>query len=122
LLAVVRRILQRFGPPKQGIVARACGLTESHFSEALKADGKKHFSVDWLEHIKPYDFEQEIPAYFARKYGLELREPRPVSDGTWRRKVTHILNHHNGLGQALLAEAMALPDDEFGDDDHEVSR
>lgn len=115
LLTIIRGILQKYGPRKQSLVAKQVGISEGHFSEALNG-GPRHFAIEWLEHVKPFDFEQEIPGYFAGKYGLELRPPRRRSDSERLRRLLHVLHKHAAIGDAIEAEADQLPDDEFGED------
>lgn len=116
LSETVRGVLKKFGPQKQGVLAAQLGASEAHLSEVMS--GKKHWPDDWLDYISEhYDFEAEIAEHFASKRGLEVKPPRKMTHAEELRRLKYTLGKHNGIGAAIYAEAMALPDDAFADEE-----
>lgn len=121
LTETVAEVLARFGPRKQEVLARQLDASPSHLSEVIK--GHKHWPDKWLDYVaEHYDFECAIADHFAQLRGCVVRPPRKRSAAEELRRLRYTLQKHNALGKALQAEADALADDVFADDDGEPKR
>lgn len=113
---ILLSILQEFGPRKHEALIEALGASKGHFSEVLA--GKKHWPQDWIDYVVDnFDFRNDVASYYARRRGMRICPPRAMSAREWKQRVSYVLGQHNAMGRALVEEALALPEELFGDED-----
>lgn len=104
LLTTIREVIA-LHVPKRIVLAEDIGIKEQHLSDALNENGK-HFAVQWLPAVCRYDREHRVAAEVGSWHGLKVVEREPISDGEWRARVSRVLDRMNGVGAAVLREAM----------------
>lgn len=110
-------VLKEFGPRKREHLVEQLKASKGHLSEVLDGTSGKHWPQPWIDYIvEQYDYRNEVATYYARKRGMEVRGPRPMSPAEELRRIKYALAQHNGLGKAIRDEAMALPDDVFSEE------
>lgn len=118
---ILLAIITEFGPRKHEALMSAIEntigrpISKGHFSEVLKGD--KHWPQDWIDYIVDHlDHRNEVASYYARRRKMRVVPPRQMGDREWKRRVSYKLAEMNGVGRAVIDEAMALPDELFAEE------